>query len=117
MKTIREYIDLIENAQTPGQQYKIYFVIPDDEDYDDRNEPTETTIVTANSASEAGKKFKFEVPEAYIEQIVPLNHNKDIEEDQATAKMGLMSAMGSNDNAPDRQRMAAQAIERMADNK
>lgn len=42
---------------------------------------------------------------------------QDIEEDQATARMGLMSAMGSNSGEPDRQRMAAQAIERMAQDK
>lgn len=42
---------------------------------------------------------------------------QDIDEDQATARMGLMSAMGSNSDAPDRQRMAQQAIERIADNK
>lgn len=66
MKTIREYIDLIENL------------------------------------SKQTKKSK---------------KPKDIKEDQATAKMGLMSAMGSNDDAPDRQRMAQQAIERMAQDK
>jgi len=198
MKTLREMMDLIESAQTPvaegtEQQYRIYFVIPEHEDYDDRHEPTETTIVTASSANEAGKKFKLEVPEAYIEQIVPLNYNKgvaeamskndlitnlskdlekvrkskhrgdpnawakgdlytgardqedidsmsrrdtseprpsakqrakdlsarakrnsSVEEDQATAQMGLMSAMGSNSGAPDRQRMAQQAVERLA---
>ena len=37
-----------------------------------------------------------------------------IDEDQATARMGLMSAMGSNSGAPDRQRMAQQAVERLA---
>ena len=66
MKTIREYIDLIENL------------------------------------SKQTKKPK---------------KPKDIEEDQATAKMGLMSAMGSNSGGEDRQRMAQQAVERIADNK
>ena len=37
-----------------------------------------------------------------------------IDEDQATARMGLMSAMGSNSGAPDRQQMAQQAVERLA---
>jgi hypothetical protein len=36
----------------------------------------------------------------------------NIDEDQATAQMGLMSAMGSNSDAPDRKQQAAQAIER-----
>lgn len=40
-----------------------------------------------------------------------------VAEDQATARMGLMSAMGSNDGSIDRQQMAAQAIERMAQDK
>ena len=39
---------------------------------------------------------------------------KGLPEDQATAKMGLMSAMGSNSGAPDRQQMAQQAVERLA---
>ena len=39
---------------------------------------------------------------------------KGLPEDEATAKMGLMSAMGSNDDRPDRQRMAQQAVERLA---
>ena len=41
---------------------------------------------------------------------------KDLPEDEATAKMGLMSAMGSNDNNPADQRraMAQQAVERLA---
>ena len=80
MKTIRELINLIESAQNPEQQYQIYFVIPEHDDYDDRHEPTETTIVTASSANEAGKKFRAEVPEAYIKQIVPLNYNKGVAE-------------------------------------
>jgi hypothetical protein len=44
---------------------------------------------------------------------------QDVEEDQATAKMGLMSAMGSNDNNPaDRRRaMAQQAVEQLASKK
>jgi len=42
--------------------------------------------------------------------------DKGVTEDQATAKMGLMSAMGSNDNNPADQRraMAQQAVERLA---
>jgi len=41
---------------------------------------------------------------------------QDVEEDQATARMGLMSAVGSNDNNPAEQRraMAQQAVERLA---
>ena len=41
---------------------------------------------------------------------------KGLPEDEATAKMGLMSAMGSNDNNPADQRraMAQQAVERLA---
>jgi len=40
---------------------------------------------------------------------------QDVEEDQATAKMGLMSAMGSNSDssADDRRSMAQQAVERL----
>lgn len=42
-----------------------------------------------------------------------------VAEDQATAKMGLMSAMGSNDNNPAEQRrsMAQQAVEQLASKK
>ena len=41
---------------------------------------------------------------------------QEVDEDQATAKMGLMSAMGSNHNNPADQRraMAQQAVERLA---
>jgi hypothetical protein len=41
---------------------------------------------------------------------------EEVDEDQATAKMGLMSAMGSNDNNPADQRrvMAQQAVEQLA---
>lgn len=47
---------------------------------------------------------------------IPVPKEQDIEEDQATAQMGLMSAMGSNDNNPADQRraMAQQAVERLA---
>jgi hypothetical protein len=44
---------------------------------------------------------------------VPVNKDQDVAEDQATAQMGLMSAMGSNSDAPDRKQQAAQAIERL----
>lgn len=42
--------------------------------------------------------------------------NSSVEEDQATAQMGLMSAVGSNDNNPAEQRraMAQQAVEQLA---
>lgn len=44
---------------------------------------------------------------------------KDVAEDEATAKMGLMSAVGSNDNNPADQRraMAQQAVEQLASKK
>ena len=44
------------------------------------------------------------------------NKEQAVDEDQATAKMGLMSAMGSNDNNPADQRrvMAQQAVEQLA---
>ena len=59
-------------AEGSEQEYKIYFVIPEHEDYPDRHEPTEQTIVLANSPGEAARKFKAETPEAYIKDIIPL---------------------------------------------
>ena len=48
---------------------------------------------------------------------IPMSpREQGVTEDQATAKMGLMSAMGSNDNNPADQRrvMAQQAVEQLA---
>jgi len=77
MKTLREMMDLVEAAQQPvaegsEQQFMIYFVVPEHEDYSDRNEPTERTIVVANSPGEAARLFKAETPEAYIKDVVAM---------------------------------------------
>jgi hypothetical protein len=53
-------------------KYKIYFTVPEYEDYSNRNEPEEVTIVMADSPFEAAKLFKTENPEAYIKDIFPL---------------------------------------------
>lgn len=60
-------------AEGSEKQYVIYFVIPEYEDYLHRNESEERTIVIANSANEAAKKFKAETPDAHIKEIVPMN--------------------------------------------
>ena len=55
------------------QQFMIYFVVPEHDDYPDRKEPTERTIVVANSLKDAVIKFKAETPEAYIKEIIRFN--------------------------------------------
>jgi RecJ-like exonuclease len=47
---------------------------------------------------------------------IPVPKEQTVDEDQATARMGLMSAVGSNDNTPADQRraMAQQAVEQLA---
>lgn len=59
-------------AEGSEQQFMIYFVVPEHDDYPDRHEPTEQTIVDANSPGEAARKFKAETPEAYIKDIVAM---------------------------------------------
>jgi hypothetical protein len=59
-------------AEGSEQQFMIYFVVPEHDDYPDRREPTERTIVVANSPGEAAIKFKAETPEAYIKDIVAM---------------------------------------------
>ena len=68
----------IQQAQQQGvtegseQQFMIYFVVPEHDDYPDRKEPTERTIVVANSLKDAVIKFKAETPEAYIKDVVAM---------------------------------------------
>jgi len=59
-------------AEGSEQQFMIYFVVPEHDDYSDRNEPTERTIVVANSPGEAARLFKAETPEAYIKDVVAM---------------------------------------------
>jgi hypothetical protein len=54
------------------QEFKIYFTIPEYEDYSDRNEPIEQTIIVANSPGDAARLFKAETPEAWIRDIVAM---------------------------------------------
>lgn len=105
MKTLREMIDIVEAAQT-GQHYRHGEMaavkgVP----YRDNPHPS-------------GSKEHLEWSKGHNNMRAKKNSMpSDIEEDQATAKMGLMSAMGSNSGAPDRQRMAQQAVERLASEK
>lgn len=91
MKTIREYIDLIENAQNKWVVYNLRGRII-------------KTFADEAEARQYAKKYGF-----YVK-------TQDIEEDQATAKMGLMSAMGSDspDPAEQRRAMAQRTIEQLS---
>jgi hypothetical protein len=63
-----------------------------------------------------GSKSYAEFRQGWRDGMKQAEANRDIDEDQATAQMGLMSAMGSNDNNPADQRraMAQQAVEQLA---
>lgn len=70
----------------------------------------------------AYKAIRGEEPSEYKPRVddEPLDlDEQDVAEDQATARMGLMSAMGSNDNNPADQRrvMAQRSVEQLASKK
>ena len=73
-KLARKIQENLEQGVAEGseQQFMIYFVVPEHDDYPDRREPTERTIVVANSPGEAARLFKAETPEAYIKDVVAM---------------------------------------------
>ena len=117
-------MDLIESAQTPVAEGKnnidnkiIHLMtngIPAEEIARKLDIPVEWVHEVA----------KYNMPDSAIDYNDPRNSTQgrerfgeqEVDEDQATAQMGLMSAMGSNDNNPADQRrnMAQQAVERLA---
>lgn len=54
------------------KQFRVYFVIPEYEDYPDRNEPVEQSIVSGFDVAEVSRKFMKDIPEAYIKEIFEL---------------------------------------------
>jgi hypothetical protein len=103
MKTLREMMDLIETAQSGRPELRTW-----------GNRATGETHYAINGV-EVSKDRYYQAWRA--DQKAQGNTDikeQEVDEDQATAKMGLMSAMGSNSGAPDRQRMAQQAVERLA---
>ena len=103
MKTLREMMDLIESAQSGRPELRTW-----------GNRATGETHYAIDGV-EVGKDQYYQAWRADQQaQGNPDIKEQEVDEDQATAKMGLMSAMGSNDDRPDRQRMAQQAVERLA---
>jgi hypothetical protein len=104
MKTLREMMDLIESAQAPvAEGYT----------------PTAGELAQDHIKMADGdfnKKYGMSKQQAKQHYSSNKLKDQDVAEDQATAKMGLMSAMGSNDNNPADQRrvMAQQAVEQLA---
>ena len=103
MKTIRELINLIETAQNPVD--RTVRVLPNvgeigiDSDASPGNGSWYVKlydgsydVVGFNSEAEAWRELS-----SLQDLDTGNNDEQDIDEDQATAKMGLMSAMGSND--------------------
>ena len=105
MKTLREMIDLIESAQSGSPELRTW-----------GNRATGETHYAINGV-EVGKDQYYQAWRADQKtQGNPDIKEQEVDEDQATAQMCLMSAMGSNDNNPADQRraMAQQAVERLA---
>ena len=103
MKTLREMMDLIESAQSGSPELRTW-----------GNRDTGETHYSVDGV-EVGKEEYYQAWRKYQKaQGNPDIKEQEVDEDQATAKMGLMSAMGSNSGGPDRQRMAQQAVERLA---
>jgi hypothetical protein len=105
MKTLREMIDLIESAQSGRPELRTW-----------GNRSTGETHYSVDGV-EVGKDQYYQAWRADQKiQGNPDIKEEEVDEDQATAKMGLMSAMGSNDNNPADQRrvMAQRAVEQLA---
>lgn len=105
MKTLREMMDLIESAQSGRPELRTW-----------GNRATGETHYAINGV-EVGKDQYYQAWRADQQaKGNPDIKEQEVDEDQATAKMGLMSAMGSNHNNPADQRraMAQQAVERLA---
>jgi hypothetical protein len=83
-----------------------------------------TTVSALTSQDAADKLVKMKLQQldnVDVTDVFPAHKQttdkeQSVDEDQATAKMGLMSAMGSNDNNPADQRrvMAQRAVEQLA---
>jgi hypothetical protein len=109
MKTLREMMDLIESAQAPVAEGGSNDLTP----YEAGEADGLSGEYYENPYPEGSKSYA-EFQQGWRDGTKQAEANRDIDEDQATAKMGLMSAMGSNSSGPDRQRMAQQAVERLA---
>lgn len=55
-----------------GKYFMVFFVIPEYEDYDDRHEPLEQSIVYGFDIDDVSRKFMKDIPEAYIKNIIQL---------------------------------------------
>lgn len=105
MKTLREMMDLIESAQSGSPELRTW-----------GNRATGETHYAIDGV-EVGKDQYYQAWRADQQaKGNPDIKEEEVDEDQTTAKMGLMSAMGSNDNnsADQRRAMAQQAVERLA---
>jgi hypothetical protein len=111
MKTLREMMDLIESAQVPVAEGGSNDLTP----YEAGEADGLSGEYYENPYVEGSKSYA-EFRLGWRDGTKQAEANRDIDEDQATAQMGLMSAMGSNDNNPADQRraMAQQAVERLA---
>ena len=105
MKTIRDYIDLIESAQSSRPELRTW-----------GNRATGETHYSIDGIEVEKDQYYQAWRADQKTQGNPDIKEQEVDEDQATAKMGLMSAMGSNDNNPADQRrvMAQQAVEQLA---
>jgi len=56
------------------KDYRVYFIIPEHEDYDTWNAPIEQTIVSGFDVESVTRKFMLEIPEAYIKEIFELEY-------------------------------------------
>ena len=104
MKTLREMINLIESVNAPADGYLLMLY---NYPYSIHKTPEEAQVAIENSGESDGSW-----------KVVPFQFGANlgesaVAEDQASARMGLMSAMGSNSDAPDQRQQAAQAIERL----
>jgi len=116
MKTLREMMDLIESAQNPVDDDVEHLANTFADLYwSGKIGMTSATekVKMAHKIIQAVEDGRLSVEE--LKQDIS-DFDQGVTEDQATAKMGLMSAMGSNDNNPADQRraMAQQAVERLA---
>lgn len=138
MKSIREYINLIESAQTPPNTgYRLELLDqetqPDPEDYADMTVyyfdvyQGDKWVGRANGNDYFGELDVTIGDKAFTISSTDDNNplmkqfrkytwgDDDLAEDEASARMGLMSAMGSDNGsaADDRRVMAQQAVERL----
>jgi hypothetical protein len=110
MKTLREMIDIVEGATVA---YEVEWL-------DKNTEEAGVTTVSALTSHDAAEKLvrmKLQQGEnVVVTDVNPVHKEQDIDEDQATARMGLMSAVGSDSSDPQEQRraMAQQAVEQLA---